>query len=408
MPKISRKANMMPLSPIRKLVPYAEQAKKEGRKIYHLNIGQPDIETPEVVLNAIHNFSPKVVEYSHSAGMESYRKKLVTYYKNHNIDIDYTDILITTGGSEAIGIAMMACLNEGDEIIIPEPFYANYNGFSVQAGVVMKPIRSYIETGFALPSITKFEKLITPKTKAIMICNPNNPTGYLYSETELEALRDLVLKYDLFFFSDEVYREFCYDGENHFSVMNLKGIKKNVVLLDSISKRYSVCGARIGAIISKNKEVIDASLKFAQARLCPPTFGQVAAEAAVDTPPSYFDAVKKEYIARRDFVVDAMNKIENVFCPKPQGAFYCIARLPIDDSDIFCQWLLEKFEYQKQTVMLSPASGFYFTPGAGKNEVRIAYVLKIDDLRNAMKCLEEALKVYPGRKVLNQEKEKAF
>ncbi len=408
MPKISNKAHQMPASPIRKLVPYSEAAKKAGRKVYHLNIGQPDIETPETMLNAIHNFSPKVVEYSHSAGIESYRKKLAEYYKKHDIKIDYTDILITTGGSEAIEIAMMTCLNEGDEIIIPEPFYANYNGFSTQAGVVVKPVRSYIESGFALPSITNFEKIISRKTKAIMICNPNNPTGYLYSREELEALRDLVQKHDLFLFADEVYREFCYGNEKHFSVMNLKGIENNVVLLDSVSKRYSACGARIGAMISRNKDVMAAALKFAQARLSPPTFGQVAAEAAIDTPQSYFDNVKKEYLARRDFVIDALNKIEGVFCPKPEGAFYCIARLPIDDADNFCQWLLEKFEYKNQTVMLAPATGFYFTPGAGKDEVRIAYVLKNDDLKNAVKCLDEALKVYPGRKVLEEMKEKAL
>lgn len=399
MPKISQKAHQMPASPIRKLVPFAEQAKKAGRKVYHLNIGQPDIETPETMLNAIRNFSPKVVEYSHSAGIESYRRKLADYYKKHQIEVDYTDIMITTGGSEAIEIAMMTCLNEGDEIIIPEPFYANYNGFSTQAGVIVKPIRSRIETGFALPSITQFEKMITRKTKAIMICNPNNPTGYLYSKTELEALRDLVLKHDLFLFADEVYREFCYDGETHFSVMQLKGLSNNVVLLDSVSKRYSACGARIGALISKNKEVIDGAMKFAQARLSPPTFGQVASEAAIDTPQSYFDGVKKEYTARRDYVVEALNKIEGVFCPKPRGAFYCIARLPIDDSDKFCQWLLEKFEHKNQTVMLAPATGFYFTEDAGKDEVRIAYVLKVEDLKNAMECLEAALKAYPGRRM---------
>lgn len=402
MPKISQKANQMPASPIRKLVPFSEAAKKQGRKVYHLNIGQPDIETPDVMLNAIKNFAPKVVEYSHSAGIESYRKKLAGYYKTYNIDVDYNDIIITTGGSEAIEIAMITCLNAGDEIIVPEPFYANYNGFSTQAGVVIKPVRSFIESGFALPSITNFEKVITRKTKAIMICNPGNPTGYLYTRNELEALRELVLKHDLFLFADEVYREFCYDGAEYVSVMHLKGLSNNVVLLDSVSKRYSACGARIGAFISKNKEVMAGALKFAQARLSPPTFGQVAAEAAIDTPQSYFDAVKKEYTVRRDYVVEALNKIDGVFCPKPQGAFYCIARLPIDNADAFCQWLLEKFEYKNQTVMLAPATGFYFTEGAGKNEVRIAYVLKIEDLKNAMTCLSEALKVYPGRKVAEQ------
>jgi aspartate aminotransferase len=407
MPKISQKANLMPSSPIRKLVPYAEQAKKLGRKVYHLNIGQPDIETPETMLNAIKSFSPKVVEYSHSAGIESYRRKLAGYYKTHNINIDYSDIMITTGGSEAILIAMMTCLNEGDEIIVPEPFYANYNGFATQAGVVVKPVRSFIEDGFSLPSIKKFEESITSKTKAIMICNPSNPTGYLYTKAELEALRDLVQKHDLFLFADEVYREFCYDGAEYISVMHLTGIDKNVVLLDSVSKRYSACGARIGALITKNKEVMAGAMKFAQARLSPPTFGQVASEAAIDTPASYFENVKKEYVARRDFVVNALNKMDGVFCPKPQGAFYCIARLPINDADEFCQWLLEKFEFKNQTVMLAPATGFYFTEGAGKDEVRIAYVLNINDLNNAMICLDEALKVYPGRKIIDRVKEGA-
>lgn len=392
----------MPASPIRKLVPFAEQAKKDGKKIYHLNIGQPDIETPETMLNAIHTFSPKVVEYSHSAGIESYRKKLTEYYKRYNILVDYTDIMITTGGSEAIEIAMMSCLNEGDEIIIPEPFYANYNGFSMQAGVNVVPVRSYIETGFALPPVDEFKKVITPKTKAIMICNPGNPTGYLYSREELESLRELVLKYDLWLFSDEVYREFCYDGKEYFSVMHLSGLEKNVVLLDSISKRYSACGARIGCLVSKNKELMATALKFAQARLSPPTFGQVAAEAAIDTPESYFKKVKEEYVARRNFVVESLNKMDGVFCPKPSGAFYCIARLPIDNADRFCQWLLEEFSFDNETVMLAPATGFYSKPDMGTDEVRIAYVLNLDSLKRAMKCLDEALKVYPGRKLLKE------
>lgn len=404
MPKISSKAAAMPASPIRKLVPFADAAKKQGKTIYHLNIGQPDIETPETMLNAIHNFQPKVVEYSHSAGMESYRKKLAGYYKSYNINVEHNEIMITNGGSEAILIAMMTCLNEGDEIIIPEPFYANYNGFAVQANVTVKPIRSYIETGFALPPIEDFEKVITPKTKAIMICNPGNPTGYLYSKEELQKLRDLVLKYDLYLFSDEVYREFCYDGKEYTSVMHLLGIDDNVVLMDSISKRYSACGARIGALITKNKDVMAAALKFAQARLSPPTFGQVAAEAAIDTPAIYFENVKKEYVARRDYVIEALNKIPGVFCPKPSGAFYCIARLPIDDADVFCQWLLEKFSHDNKTVMLAPATGFYSTPGAGKNEVRIAYVLNLDALKNAMLCLEKALEVYPGKTEIKTEK----
>jgi aspartate aminotransferase len=399
MPKVSSKANHMPASPIRKLVPFAEKAKKEGKKIYHLNIGQPDIETPEVMLSAIKNSNIKVIEYTHSAGNESYRVKLAAYYQKFHMPVNTEDIIITTGGSEAIEIAMMTCFNPGDEIIIPEPFYANYNGFSCAADLVIKPVRSYIENGFALPPIAEFEKLITPKTRGIMICNPGNPTGYLYTREELEALKEIVKKYDLFLLSDEVYREFCYDGKQYVSVMHLTGIEQNTVLLDSISKRYSACGARIGAMISKNKEVMSAALKFAQARLSPPTFGQVGAEAALETPQSYFDGVLKEYTARRNFVVESLNKMDGVFCPKPSGAFYCIARLPIDNADKFCQWLLESFNHEGQTVMLAPATGFYSTPGAGADEVRIAYVLKIDDLKNAMMCLDAALKVYPGRVV---------
>jgi aspartate aminotransferase len=394
MPKISEKAIHMPASPIRKLVPYAEAAKSRGTKIYHLNIGQPDIETPEVMLEAVRNFAPKVIEYSHSAGMESYRRKLAGYYHKHGIEVNHEQILITCGGSEAIEIALMSCLNNGDELLIPEPFYANYNGFSCQADVIVKPIKSVIENGFALPPIAEFEKLITPKTKGIMICNPGNPTGYLYSKEELELLKELVVKYDLFLFSDEVYKEFCYDGAEYTSVMHLTGADNNIILLDSISKRYSACGARIGALITKNAEVMQAALKFAQARLSPPTFGQVGAEAAIDTPQSYFDNVNKEYTARRNFVIEALNKIPGVFCPMPKGAFYCIARLPIDDADKFCQWLLESFSYQNQTIMLAPATGFYSTPGSGKNEVRIAYVLNLEALNNAMICLEKALIEY--------------
>jgi len=397
MPKVSLKGNTMPSSPIRKLVPYAEIAKKAGRKIYHLNIGQPDIETPKIMVDAIRNADIKVLEYSHSAGFETYRKKLANYYTSFNINVDQNNIIITTGGSEAIEIAMMTCFNPGDEIIIPEPFYANYNGFSCAADVIIKPVKSFIETGFALPAISEFEKLITPKTKGIMICNPGNPTGYLYSREELELLKQLVLKYDLFLLSDEVYREFCYDGKEYVSVMHLKGIDDNVILLDSISKRYSACGARIGALISKNKAVMTAALKFAQARLSPPTYGQIGAEAALNTPKEYFVKVQKEYVERRDFVIEALNKMEGVFCPKPSGAFYCIARLPIDNSDKFCQWLLESFEYNGETVMLAPATGFYSTPGSGINEVRLAYVLNKEELKKAMMCLEKALKVYPGR-----------
>ncbi len=397
MPKISIKGASMPASPIRKLVPFAEAAKKAGRKIYHLNIGQPDIETPKVMMDAIKNTDIKVLEYSHSAGFESYRKKLAGYYKTYNINVSENEMIITTGGSEAIQIALMTCFNPGDEIIIPEPFYANYNGFSCASGVVVKPVKSFIETGFALPPISEFEKLITPKTKGIMICNPGNPTGYLYSREELELLKNLVLKYDLFLLSDEVYREFCYDGKEYISVMHLEGIDNNIILLDSISKRYSACGARIGALISKNKEIMASALRFAQARLSPPTFGQIGAEAALETPAEYFENVKKEYTDRRNFIVEALNKMEGVFCPKPSGAFYCIAKLPIDNADKFCQWLLEEFELNGETVMLAPASGFYSTPGSGTDEVRLAYVLNIDAMKNAMNCLDEALRVYPGR-----------
>jgi len=399
MPKISEKGLHMPPSPIRKLVPFAEAAKKRGVHIFHLNIGQPDIKTPEVMMNAIKNTQIKVVEYSHSAGIESYRKKLAGYYQKNKIMVDFTDIIITTGGSEAIEIGMMACLNPGDEIISPEPYYANYNGFSTQANVIVKPIPSSIETGFALPPIADFEKAITPKTKAILICNPSNPTGYLYSREEIEVLKQLVLKYDLFLFADEVYREFCYDGKEYVSVMHLDGLEENVVLMDSISKRYSACGARIGALVSKNKEVMASALKFAQARLSPPTFGQIGAEAAIDTPDSYFEEVKKEYVARRNLVVEALNKMEGVFCPMPSGAFYCMAQLPVDDTDKFCQWLLEDFSFNGQTVMLAPATGFYSVPELGRHQVRIAYVLNLESLKSAMECLDAALKVYPGRTI---------
>ena len=399
MPKISAKGTMMPSSPIRKLVPYAEEAKNRGIKVYHLNIGQPDIATPEIALNAVRNFNQKVVEYSHSAGILSYRKKLVEYYKSKDIYVDCEDIIVCTGGSEAILFAMQTCLDPGDEIIIPEPFYANYNGFAVSSNISVKPIMSEIQSGFALPPMEEFEKAITPKTKAIMVCNPNNPTGYLYSQKELEQLRDIVKKHDLFLFADEVYREFCYDGKPHYSVMQLKGIEENTVLMDSVSKRYSACGFRIGALISKNKEVMRTAMKFAQARLSPPTFGQVASEAAIDTPASYFTEVLHEYHQRRDIVVEAINKINGAFCPNPSGAFYAVARLPIDNSDKFCQWLLEGFHFNNETVMLAPATGFYSTPGAGTNEVRISYVLKVEDLKKSMICLNEALKVYPGRTI---------
>ncbi|MDD3638363.1 MAG: pyridoxal phosphate-dependent aminotransferase [Bacteroidales bacterium] len=399
MPSISIKGKKMPESPIRKLVPYAEEAKKRGMKVYHLNIGQPDIPTPEVALNAIRNFSQKVVAYSHSAGVLSYREKLATYYKKHDIHITANDIIIGAGASEALLFAFQTIMDPGDEVIIPEPFYANYNGFAVNAGINVKPIYSSIETGFALPPIADFEKAIGPKTKAILVCNPNNPTGYLYNAEELEVLRQLVIKYDLYLIADEVYREFVYDGNKHYSCMHLKGIDDNVILIDSVSKRYSACGVRIGCMISKNREVMKTALKFAQARLSPPSFGQVAAEAAIDTPDSYFEEVLNEYLQRRSTVVEAINKMKGAFCPNPQGAFYVVARLPIDDSDKFCQWLLEDFNYQNQTVMLAPASGFYSSEGRGKDEVRISYVLNVDDLVHAMKALEEALKVYPGRTV---------
>jgi aspartate aminotransferase len=398
MPQISDRGVSMPASPIRKLVPYAEAAKARGVKVYHLNIGQPDIKTPEVAIDAIRNYSEKVVEYSHSAGNLSYRQGLAKYYKSVNIDVDENEIIVTAGGSEAISFAFLSCLNPGDEVIIPEPFYTNYNGFAVAAGVKVVPITSSIEDGFALPAISEFEKVITENTKAIMVCNPNNPTGYLYSKDELNALKEIVQKHDLYLFSDEVYREFCYGGEEHISVMHLEGIENNVVLMDSVSKRYSECGVRIGAMVTKNKQIIDTAMKFAQARLSPPSFGQVVGEASLETPKEYFDEVYSEYIARRDFFIEALNNIPGVFSPMPKGAFYSVVKLPIDDCDKFCQWILEEFDYEGQTVMMAPASGFYATEGLGKDEVRIAYVLKIEDLKNAVKVIEEALKVYPGRK----------
>ena len=387
----------MPESPIRKLVPFADAAKKAGRKVYHLNIGQPDIETPQVALDAVRNFRQKVVEYSHSAGIYSYRKRLTDYYRKYNIEISPEEIVVGAGASEALLFAINTCMDPGDEMIIPEPFYANYNGFSINAGAVVHPIISSIDNGFALPPIADFEKAINEKTRAILICNPNNPTGYLYSREELEILRDIVKKYDLYLITDEVYREFVYDGLHHYSAMYLKGIEENVILIDSVSKRYSACGFRVGCLITRNKDVAKTALKFAQARLSPPTFGQVAAEAAIDTPQSYFDNVLKEYHARRDIVVERINKMPGGFCPKPKGAFYVVARLPIDNSDRFCKWLLEEFSFNNETVMLAPATGFYSKPDKGLDEVRISYVLKVPDLDKAMTCLEEALKVYPGR-----------
>ncbi|MBT7726857.1 MAG: pyridoxal phosphate-dependent aminotransferase [Flavobacteriales bacterium] len=396
MPRISNKGISMPESPIRKLVPFAEKAKKEGKKVYHLNIGQPDIRTPEVALEAIHNFSDKVVEYSHSAGFESYRIGLAKYYQNLGIDIVHEDLMVTTGGSEALLFALNSCLDAGDEIIIPEPFYANYNGFSISSGVTVKPITTSINDGFTLPLIEEFEKLITPNTKAILICNPGNPTGYLYSKEELERLRDVVVKHDLFLISDEVYREFVYDGNDHHSVLSIEGLDENAIVIDSTSKRYSMCGIRVGCVVSKNKTVISTALKFAQARLSPPTFGQIAGEAALKTESSYFEKVSAEYVSRRDVLIEGLNAIEGVICPKPKGAFYAIAQLPVDDADKFAQWILEDFDLDGETIMVAPASGFYSTPNIGINQVRIAYVLNKESLQTSIKILEAALKVYPG------------
>ncbi|MEP6584524.1 MAG: pyridoxal phosphate-dependent aminotransferase [Ginsengibacter sp.] len=397
---VSHRGKIMPASPIRKLVPYAEVAKSKGIKIYHLNIGQPDIETPKQMLDAVRHSDFKVLEYSHSAGNESYRRKLVDYYKSVGIDITHHEIIITTGGSEAILFGFMACLDAGDEIIIPEPFYANYNGFATEADVVVKPITSSIKSGFALPPIEDFEKVITEKTKAILICNPNNPTGYLYSRKEIETLKTIVHKYDLFLFADEAYREFCYNGD-HFSAMQLTGVDDNVILMDTISKRYSACGARIGTFVTKNKDVLQTTLKFAQARLSPPAFGQILGEAALDLPSDYFKSTKAEYKLRRDLLVERLNNMPGVFCPEPGGAFYAMASLPIDDADVFCQWLLESFNHNGATVMLAPATGFYGTEGLGKNEVRLAYVLNSEAINSAMDCLEKALQVYPRRQLKN-------
>jgi aspartate aminotransferase len=402
MPKLSQKAVDMPASPIRKLVPFAEQAYKKGLKVHHLNIGQPDIATPETAINAMKNADIKVLEYSHSAGFASYREKLAAYYQKTGINVNSEDIIITTGGSEALIFGFMTTCNPGDEIIIPEPFYANYNGFAVMAGMNVVPVTATIENGFALPPVEEIEKKITSKTKAIVICNPGNPTGYLYSKEELDQLAAIVKKHDIFLFADEVYREFCYDGAVPHSVMNLEGIEENVIMIDSVSKRYSMCGARIGAIISKNKEVMAGVMKFAQARLSPPTIEQIGAEAALETPQSYFDEVIAEYVDRRNVLVDGLNSIPGVFCPKPSGAFYCVAKFPINDADKFCQWLLEEFEYNGQTVMMAPATGFYFTKGAGKNEVRLAYVLNKEALKNAVECLRIALEQYPGKTEISE------
>jgi len=393
---ISQRGHHMPPSPMRKLVPYAETAKKKGIRVYHLNIGQPDIETPKQVLDAIRHSDFKVLEYSHSAGNESYRRKLVGYYAKNGISINHNQIIITTGGSEAILFGFMACMDAGDEVIIPEPYYANYNGFAVSAGINVVPITSHIKTGFALPPIEDFEKVITSRTKAIVVCNPNNPTGYLYSKAEMEVLKELALKHNLYLFADEAYREFCYE-DKHFSAMQLEGCDDNVVLMDTISKRYSCCGARVGAFITRNKELYNTAMKFAQARLSPPGLGQIAGEAAIDLPDNYFDVTKAEYKARRDLIVKRLNAMHGVYCPNPGGAFYAMAKLPIDDSDKFCQWLLEDFHYKNQTVMLAPATGFYGSAGFGKDEVRLAYVLNLDAINAAMDCLEKALEQYPGK-----------
>ena len=394
MPRISNKGSAMPESPIRKLVPFAEKAKKKGKKVYHLNIGQPDINTPEVALDSINNFSDKVVEYSHSAGFESYRKGLSIYYQNLGIDVSYNDLMITTGGSEALLFALNSCLDAGDEIIVPEPFYANYNGFSISSGVVVKPITTSINNGFAMPPIEEFERLITPKTKAILICNPGNPTGYLYSRKELETLRNIVVKHDLFLFSDEVYREFAYDNNTHHSVMSESGLEQHAIMIDSVSKRYSMCGARIGCIVSKNRDFMNTAIKFAQARLSPPTFALLASEAALDTPQTYFDEVISEYVERRDTLINELKKIDGVKVANPKGAFYCVAELPVEDTDHFAQWILEEFHYNNETVMVAPASGFYSSAGEGKNQVRLAYVLNKEDLIKSVNILKLALAIY--------------
>jgi len=401
---ISNRGKNMPASPIRKLAPFADEAKKNGIKVYHLNIGQPDIETPASTLEAVRKSDFKILEYSHSAGNESYRRKLVDYYRSVNIHVDHEEIIITTGASEAILFGFMSCLDVGDEVLISEPFYANYNAFAVTSGVIVKPITSHIESGFALPPIDDFEKLITPKTRAIIICNPNNPTGYLYSREEMEILKTIIVKHNLYLFSDEAYREFCYEG-THYSAMELPGAENNVILIDSISKRYSACGARIGALVTHNKDVLQAVMKFAQSRLSPPGFGQIIGEAAIDLPPDYLKKSKEEYQLRRNTLVKRLNNIPGVFCPTPGGAFYVMARLPIDDAELFCQWLLESFNYKNATLMLAPGTGFYGTEGLGKNEVRIAYVLNVQSINDAMDCLEKALEIYPGSQLAVRSKD---
>lgn len=395
MPFISNKGFAMPESPIRKLVPYAEAAIEAGNEVIHLNIGQPDIETPEVALNAIKNFDKKVIEYSHSAGFESYRKGLAKYYRGKGIDVDHNDIIVTNGGSEAILFAMMTCFNPEDEVIVPEPFYANYNAFALEAGVILRPITTYLKDSYALPPIEDFRELINDRTRGILICNPGNPTGYLYNQEELETLRKIVLAHDLFLFADEVYREFCYDGAEHYSVLSLEGLENHAIIVDSVSKRYSMCGARVGALVSKNTEVMATAMKFAQARLSPPTLGQIAGEAALATPQQYFDDVKEEYLSRRDILVDGLNSIEGVTCPKPGGAFYAMAELPVDSAENFCQWILDSYSYKGATVMMAPAAGFYASPDLGTREVRLAYVLEKDKLKKAVEVLRHALEEYP-------------
>lgn len=397
MPDISNRGKLMPNSPIRKLVPLAENATKRGHTVYRLNIGQPDISTSFKAIEAIKNIDARVIDYGHSAGNESLRRKFADYYKSIDIHVDFDDILITTGASEAITITLLTCLNAGDEIIVPEPFYANYFSFATATDVVVVPITSSIENGFALPPISDFEKKISPRTKAIIICNPNNPTGYIYSKEELVQLRDLVKKYNLFLFSDEVYRELCYDGYEFTSVMNIDGILNNVVLIDSVSKRYSATGLRVGALVSKNRELLQTALKFCQARLCPPYLGQIAAEAAMDSTKAYLRGVYNSFLERRNYIIKELNDIPGVFCPTPKGAFYCMAKLPVDDAEKFSMWMLEEFEYKKQTVMLAPASGFYYNTDLGKQEVRIAYVLNIKDLKSAITCLRKGLEAYPGK-----------
>ena len=399
MPTPSNRGAMMPESPIRKLVPLANKAKSKGLTVYHLNIGQPDIKTPQIGLDALRAIDRNILEYSPSEGIRSFREKLVDYYQSFNIDVCVDDIIITTGGSEAVLFAFMACLDPGDEIIVPEPAYANYTAFAISAGAVIKPLLCTIETGFALPPVSEFEKLITPRTKAIMICNPNNPTGYLYTQQEMNQIRDLVKKYDLYLFSDEVYREFCYTGAPYISACHLKGIEQNVVLVDSVSKRYSECGIRIGALITKNAQIRKDVMKFCQARLSPPLLGQIVAEASLDASQDYMLAVYNEYVERRKFLIDAINRIPGCYTPIPMGAFYTVAKLPIDDADKFCAWLLDEFEYEGQTVMIAPASGFYTTPDVGMNEVRMAYVISKEELAKAMIVLQKALEVYPGRRL---------